>query len=102
MGLVGGYEKVGIVHAERIEDAFLEELLERHPADLADEIADDVGGDRIVPGLAGREFQRDFGEVLDHRLQRSRFQDLADLLLTVGGIDVGPLLKTIGQARRVP
>src|SRR5712671_1800821 len=43
MRLVGRHEEIGVVHAERIEDALLQELLERHAADPAYEIADDVG-----------------------------------------------------------
>ena len=102
MGLVGRHEEVGVVHAERIEDAFLQELFERLAADFADEIADHVGGDGIIPGLAGREFQRNFRKVLDHRLQRSRLLDLADLHLAIGGIDVGSLLEAIGQTGGMP
>ena len=74
---------------------------ERLAADLADQIADHVGGDRVIPGLARREFQRDLGQVLDHRLQRARLCDLADLLLAIGGIDIGALLEAVGQARGV-
>ncbi len=101
MRLVGSDEKVGVVHAERIEDALLDELLERHAADLADEIADHVGGDRIIPGLARREFQRDVGEILDHALQRAGLFDLADLFGAIGGIDIAALLEAVGQPRRV-
>ena len=67
MRLVGRHMEVGIVHAERLEDALFEELLERHAADLADEIADHVGCDGIVPGFARRKLQRQFCKVVDHR-----------------------------------
>ncbi len=93
VSLVGGHEKIGVVHAERIEDALLQELFERHAADLADEIADDIGGDGIIPGLAGRKFQRHFGKIVDHRLQRAGFLDLADFQLAVGGVDIGRCWK---------
>ena len=93
MRLVGRHEEVGIVHPERIEDALLQELLERLAADLPDEIAEHVGGDRIVPGLARRKFQRNFREIVDHRLQRAGLVDLADLQLTIGGVDIGALLE---------
>ena len=75
---------------------------ERLAADLADQIADHVGGDRIIPGLAGRKFQRNFCQILDHRLQRAGLLDLADLHFAIGGIDVGALLEAVGQAGGVP
>ena len=50
--LVLRHEEIGVVHAEWIEDAFFKKLLERLAADQADEIADHVGGDGVVPGLA--------------------------------------------------
>ena len=102
MRLVGRHEEIGVVHAERLEDALLQKLLERHAADLADEIADHVGGDRIIPGFAGRKFQRDFGQILDHGLQRAGLLDLADLFFAIGGIDVGALLEAVGETRGVP
>ena len=102
MGLVGGHEEVGILHLERLEDAFLQKLFERLAADLADEIADHVGGDGIIPGLAGRKFQRNFCQVVDHRLQRSRFLDLADFHFAIGRIHVGALLEAVGQTGSVP
>ena len=80
----------------------LKELLERLAADLADEVADDVGGNRIIPGLAGRKLQRNLRQILDHRLQRARLDDLADLLFAVGGIHIGALLEAVGQPRGVP
>src|SRR6202022_3233511 len=102
MSLVGRHKKVGVVHFKRIEDTFLEKLLERLAADFSDEIADDIGGNGIIPGLAGREFQRDLCKILDHRLQRSRFYDLADLHLAIGGIHVGALLEAVSEAGSMP
>src|SRR6266550_7302778 len=58
MRLVGRHKEIGIVHAKRIEDAFPQELVEWRAADLADEIADHVGGNGIIPGLARRKLQR--------------------------------------------
>ena len=102
MRLGGGHEEVGIVHAERIEDPFFQKLFERLAADFSDEIADDVGGDGIIPGFAWRKLQRNFREIIDHRIQRSRFHNLADFRFAVGGVDIGALLEAVSEAGGVP
>jgi hypothetical protein len=102
VGLFGRHEEAGVVHAERFENSFFEELLERLAADLSNEIADHIGGDRIIPGFSRGELQRNLCKVFDHRLQRSRFYDFADFHLAVGGIHVRTLLEGVGQARCVP
>jgi hypothetical protein len=102
VGLVGGYEEAGVLHPKRIEDAFLKKLFERLAADEADEIADHVGRDRIVPGLARGKFQRNFGEIRDHGLQCSRFLHLADFQFAIGRVHIAALLEAVGEARSVP
>src|SRR3954453_5580226 len=45
MRLISRHVEAGVDHTERLKDAFLEELLERLPGNLADEIAEHVGRD---------------------------------------------------------
>ena len=61
-GLVLGDVEGGVDHAQRAQDALLQELLERHAGDLAHQVAEHVGRDRVVPGRAGRELQRQLGQ----------------------------------------
>ena len=51
MGLVGGDKEAGIVHAERLKNAFLQELVEWLAADFSNQVADHIGRDRIIPGF---------------------------------------------------
>src|ERR1700754_29338 len=79
MRLVSGDVKVGIAHAERIEDPLFQKLLEWLARDLADEVADHIGRSRVVEGFTRREFEWNLGQSLDHRIKRSGLLHLADL-----------------------
>ena len=89
--------KAGVDHAERLEQAIGEEIFELLARNDFDEPAADIGGDRIIPGVAGRKFERQFAQRSDHVGQRAGLFDLADFFAAIGCIDVGAQLKTIGQ-----
>src|SRR5947207_3632253 len=63
-------------------------------AELLHQVAADVGGDGVVPGLARRELQRQPGQLADEALEVVLAVGLADLLLAVGGVDVGDRKST--------
>jgi hypothetical protein len=66
--------EVGVVHRERREDARANELVERQPRREADEVADDVGRDAVVPRGTRRELERHAGQPLDQRLEALRLE----------------------------
>ena len=60
----------GIGHTQRPEDPLLEVGVERFATDRFNQVAADIGRDRIVPGRAGGEEQRQLRQFLDARRQR--------------------------------
>ena len=98
VGLVLGDREEGVFHAERLEDPLLEEDIQGLATDDLDQPADDVGGNRIVPGLPRRELQRHAGQGGDSFDQPLAVEVLAELQLAVGGINVAELLEAVGQA----
>jgi hypothetical protein len=65
--LVGGDEESGIRHLCRIEDALLEEDVERLAGDFLDDVTLKVGGDAVNPALArllGKRKARECGDEL--------------------------------------
>ena len=99
--LFRGHAEVGIVHTKRGEQALAQKGLKGLARHLLDQIADNVGRDRIVPRLAGRELQRDIGQGPHHALEVAGQIDAADFALSIGGVDRGAILKSVGQARGV-
>ena len=65
----GANVEAGIRHAERLRDAFGDELVERLAGEAFHQIAADVRGHAVVPERAGRELERQVGETLHHLLQ---------------------------------
>ena len=59
-----------------------------------------VGRDRVVPGRAGRELERQPAEGVDEGLEAFRLEGV-DLAGAVGGVDAGAQLEAVGQARGV-
>ena len=66
-GVVGDVE-AGILHAERIEQPFLLELIERFAGHDLDDAAEHVGRLAVVPGGAGLKGQRQFRQPLGSHL----------------------------------
>ena len=62
--------KVGVLHAEGLEDAFAEKLVERFSRDDLDEVTDHVRRRAVLPSRAGFEIERQPGELLHHRAER--------------------------------
>ena len=87
----------GVDHAQRAQDALLQELVERHARDLADQVAQHVGGDRVVPGRAGRELQRHLGQRVDEALQAAGLLEGLEPRLAVGRVHGGAQLEAVGQ-----
>jgi hypothetical protein len=85
-------------HAQWGEDPLLEKLLERQARDLADQVTQHVGRDRIVPGRTGRELERHPRQFVDETVQTVRPFEGVDLGAAVSGIDVRARLEAIGQA----
>ena len=63
-------------------------------------MTDDVGRDAVVPRGAGRELERHAGQSLDQRLEALRLEGV-EAKAAIRGVDVGPVLEPVGQARRV-
>ena len=101
--LVGRNVEVGVDHAERIDHLLLQVLLEGLAGDHLDEVAQHVGGDGIVPGLAGLRDQRQLRQPLDELLQAGvgGLEVDAALLGAIGGIDRIALHEAVGEARGV-
>ena len=59
-----GHEERGVDHAERLEDALGEELVERLARRHLDHPAEHVGGGAVVPLAAGLEEQRQPGQAV--------------------------------------
>ncbi len=100
-GLGGGHMKARIRHSQRVENPLLQKLIERNAADLANEIAEHIGRDGVVPGLARRKLERNLAEIIDHGLQRAAGLQLTDFCRAICSIDVGSVLEAVGQTRRV-
>ena len=62
-------QKPGVRHSERIEDACLQEHVERTTGQLLDHVALDVDARAIPPVGAGLEGERKTGQRVDHPLQ---------------------------------
>ena len=75
------------------------ERLARHPLDHG---AEHVGGNRVIPALAGREFERQLADCSNEAVQIEIAVPALHLRLAIGGIDVGAVLEAIGEPRGVP
>ena len=111
-GLVVGGEAVVLVlrhvevrvgHAERLENFFDQELLERLARDHLDQATQHVGGDRVVPCLAGLGDQREGREPVDHAAQAGLggLEIDAVVLGAIEGVDRVALHEAVGQPRGV-
>ena len=76
-------------------------LVERLAGEDFDQVGEHVGGDRVVPGVAGRELERQLRELLDHLPQAAADRRSADADLAVRGVHVGAFHEAIGQPRLV-
>jgi hypothetical protein len=90
-----------VAHAERHEDALVQELIETLAGDLLDEVAEHVGRHRVVPRRAGRELERDACQRIDESLQPVVALEGVDLERAVRSVDVGAVLEAVGQPRGV-
>ena len=70
--LVRRAEKAGVRHAQRREDALLQELVERLPRRYLHQTPDHVGGDAVVPAGAGLVEQRNPVEMVADLRQGAR------------------------------
>ena len=101
VGLVGRHLEEGVIHAERGEDALAEIDVERPAGHALHHRAEHVGGNRVVPRLTRRELKRQLAEFGDETVQVVAAMPLAELLLAVGGVDIGAVLEAIGEAGSV-
>ena len=76
-------------------------LVERLAGEDLDQVGEHVGGDRVVPGVAGRELEGQLRELLDHLAQAAAGRRSADAELAVRGVDVRAFHETVGQPRLV-
>ncbi len=88
-----------IPHIERRENSLAQEFVQRLAAQDLDEVAENIGRDRIIPVLARREIERQFGQNVDPFAERS--VEALELPLPIGGIHRRAPLKAIGEARHV-
>ena len=100
--LVGRHVEVGVDHAQRLQHLLLEIDLVGLAGDDLDEIAQHVGGDAVVPRLAGLGDQREGRELLDDLLQAGvGVAEIDAVLGAVERVDRIALHEAVGQARRV-
>jgi hypothetical protein len=88
----------GVVHLQRREDVLAEIGVELHARDALDHRAENVGGNRIVPRVTGREFQWQLADLGDELVEAGAAVPALDALVAIGGVDGGAFLETVGQA----
>ena len=98
VGIARGHEERGVDHAEGLEDALEQELVERLPRQLLDEVALHVDRDAVEPLGAGLRPQRQRAELVDHVLQRR--VRVEDPLVPVRARD-GVVVEPVVEATRV-
>ena len=94
-----GHVERRVDHAERVEDALLQELAERLSGELLDQVALHVDADAVVPARARLGQERQVGQLVDHRLQG--FVRVEDALLAVEPVDVVRGAEAVAQTARV-
>ena len=92
------HEEPGVDHAEGLEDALEQELVERLPRQLLDQIALHVDGDAVVPFGARLRPQGQLRELVDHVLER-RIR-VEDALFPVRARD-GVVVETVVEPARM-
>ncbi len=93
--------EAGVGHAERREDALIQEAAERHARDRLDEIAEHVDGNGVVPRLARREEQRQFRQLRDHGVQPALGRHAGNGEVRVGLLDRAAGRRAVGEAGRM-
>ena len=93
--LVVRHVEMGVVHAERFENAGAEKTIERFAAEAFDDRAEDVGRDAVVIARAGLEAQRDRGQPADEFVEIRAFPELR---LGVRDLDRMFVDAAVGQA----
>src|SRR5579859_4255128 len=88
----GGHAESSVYHAERAENALVQEAFEGHPADDLAQVADQVGGDAVDPARAGINLQRNLAQPRDHVRERER---------RVRASETGPAVQLADQRRRI-
>ncbi|PAV66662.1 hypothetical protein WR25_22670 [Diploscapter pachys] len=101
VGLVLRHRKESVVHAQRAEDARGEELVERYPRHALHHCAEHIGRDGVIPRRSRREFQRQLAQRRDEAVEVVVAVPTLQLRFAMRGVDVRPILETIGQPGRM-
>ena len=100
MHLGGGHVEGGVDHAQRLEDAFAEELCQRPAGNPLDEVALHVDRDAVRPRRPRLRQQGNRRELVDHRLQRG--PGVEDPAVDDGPVHRVARVEHVAQPRGVP
>ncbi len=99
--LAFGDPEARILHPQRAEDMLLEIVAQAHAADPLDRDPQHIGRHRIIPSLAGREFERQLRQLLDIAVAVEVIAREVEIVLAIDRVDIGAVLQAVGEARHM-